>query len=198
MKIFRFFPDDADASVGSSAPYVITIPDTALLLRRNPFFIPDFTSLCQAQLCLAVRVTRLGRSISPRFASRYYDASAVSLAVHFVAQDLLRRLRAASAPWDMAVGFDYAVAVADRTLPLASLEQAGAVLQLAGVRSESAPLPPFSAYIDDSLSRISGYCTLRQGDLLLFPLPLAPCSVSIGQRLSVEAGGGEILAFNIK
>ncbi|EJW95300.1 2-hydroxyhepta-2,4-diene-1,7-dioate isomerase, fumarylacetoacetate hydrolase family protein, partial [gut metagenome] len=76
MKIFRLL---------SPLPSVLTVPDTALLIQKRPFFIPDFTQDCRAQLCAVIRITRLGRSIGERFVPRYYQAEQISLGVHFVA-----------------------------------------------------------------------------------------------------------------
>lgn len=71
MKIFWMTGDATDiVAVG---------PDSSEILRANPLFVPD-DELWQATLWLAVRVSRLGMKVAPRFASRYYDA--VSLVAH--------------------------------------------------------------------------------------------------------------------
>ena len=53
------------------------LPDTALLMRGRPFFVPDFAWPCTVQLHGVVRIARLGKNIAPRFAYRYYDAVSV-------------------------------------------------------------------------------------------------------------------------
>ena len=53
--------------------------DSALLVNRKPFFIPDETNNPVAFPALALRVCRLGKHIAPRFANRYYDAVAPAL-----------------------------------------------------------------------------------------------------------------------
>jgi hypothetical protein len=55
-------------------------------------FVPDFAEPCSVSLHLAVRVGRLGRAISPRFAHRYHAEP--TLAVVFTAEKLL-------AEWDL-------------------------------------------------------------------------------------------------
>ena len=67
-------------------PRVYTIPDTALHINKRPFFIPPFAEPCVMQLRLAIRIVRLGRHISKRFAGRYYDAATVC--AHFAAPTL--------------------------------------------------------------------------------------------------------------
>ena len=85
-------------------PVVFTKCDSALITRGRPFFIPDYTQECEYETELVVRICRMGRSISERFAHRYYDA--VTVGIDFTARDLQRKLRAQGLPWDIAKGFD--------------------------------------------------------------------------------------------
>ena len=121
MKIFRFLPNNITTGATLYKDMgVATIPDTALLIQKRPFFIPDFTQQCVARLCVCARINRLGRSINERFAQRYYNANEMCLGVHFIAQDLLKELQCNNKPWDLAIGFDNAVAVAEgkQTMPM--------------------------------------------------------------------------------
>ena len=49
-------------------------PDSALVLQGRPLFMPEEGEGWQAQICLAVKISRLGKNISEKFAPRYYDA----------------------------------------------------------------------------------------------------------------------------
>ena len=60
-------------------PVIFAKPDSALLKDGKPFFIPDFTKQCDYEVELVVRICRLGKNISPRFAHRYYDAVTVGI-----------------------------------------------------------------------------------------------------------------------
>ena len=53
--------------------------DSSLLVNRKPFFIPDWSSDVRMTPCVVLRVSRLGKHVSARFASRYYDAVAPGL-----------------------------------------------------------------------------------------------------------------------
>lgn len=199
MKIFRFFAPSLTAAPGPCAvgQGVVTIPDTALLIQKRPFFIPDFAQKCTAQLCVVVRISRLGRSIHRRFAPRYYDAKAVTLGVHFVAEDLLRALQEKGLPWDMAVGFDNAVAVADAGQSLLT-EGSEAQLKVNEATCKTHIPEGFFARADEQIERISLHYTLRQGDLLLLPLPAEAREVHIDNRLGLWLDGVEQLSFNVK
>lgn len=198
MKIFRFFPYTfAEDGIRPSALPVKVLPDTALLIQKRPFFIPDFTSDCVVQLCYAVRINRLGRSIHEKFAHRYYDPQSVMLGTHFVARDLLRQLQSESLPDDIAVGFDNAVVLSDtRTVGPDPFRQAS--VQIAD-RVCSCPLPSdLLSQVDRQIAAVSRFYTLKQGDVLLLPLPLEEVQVAIDQRITLLLDDAPLVSFNVK
>lgn len=78
------------------------LPDTALHINKRPFFIPDYASPCLMHIHRAVHICRLGRSISQRFASRYYDA-----------KTLCARMEAPNLPPAIGCTFDECVSVGE-------------------------------------------------------------------------------------
>lgn len=73
MNIFaihnNFTPSACNKSLSptfiSNTPVVYELPDTALLLKHRPFFIPDYAQPCSYQGSLVIRISRLGRYIAP-------------------------------------------------------------------------------------------------------------------------------------
>lgn len=189
MNIYRFFHPDVEWAV-------TTLPDTALLIKQRPFFIPDFADSFVPDLCCAVRVIRLGRSIDEQFAHRYYDKSTLTLAAHFVARDLFVHLQEGGVPTDVAVGFDNALAVAER----GDLMQAGrATLSMNGEVCCGAEIAPdMLSQVDVLLARTSRYYTFRQGDILLVPLACGNRPVQIGDRITLALDNSSVWAFNAK
>ena len=57
-------------------------PDSALLLPGRPLFYPDFGGDWHACLFLAIRINRLGKSVSEKFAPRYYDSFFARASLH--------------------------------------------------------------------------------------------------------------------
>ena len=92
-------------------PVVFTKADSALLKDRKPFFVPDFMGRIDYEAELVVRISRLGKCISQRFAHRYYDA--VTVGIDFTARDLQQKLRAEGLPWELCKGFDGSAALGD-------------------------------------------------------------------------------------
>ena len=87
MKFISFKDNiSAENALIECEPRMYCIPDTALHINKRPFFIPPFAVPCVMQLRWAIRIVRLGRNISARFATRYYDAA--TLCAHFAAPAL--------------------------------------------------------------------------------------------------------------
>ena len=80
-------------------PVIFTKADSALLKDGKPFFIPDDLGTIEYETELVVRICRLGKTISKRFAHRYYDA--VTLGIDFTARKLQQKLRAQGLPWTL-------------------------------------------------------------------------------------------------
>lgn len=152
---------------------VYTMPDTALHINKRPFFIPDYATPCLMTTHRAVRICRLGRSISQRFAHRYYDA--VTLCARFEAPTL-----------PPAVGrcFDECLSVGE------------------WLAKDAEDVSATTSALDDESCRaiafVSTFFTLRQGDvILLTPLHGAE-EVHIDQHIEQSLADQTVLQFNIK
>ena len=73
------------------SPVIFTKCDSALLKDRKPFFIPDWSKQVDYETEEVVRICRLGKSITERFAHRYYDTVTVGINVN--AQDKQKQKR---------------------------------------------------------------------------------------------------------
>ena len=67
MKALIFIPDKEKNSVRTAV-----ICDSAILRAKDPFFVPDARPW-RGWILRGVRIDRLGKSIKPEFASRYYN-----------------------------------------------------------------------------------------------------------------------------
>ena len=68
------------------APVIFTKADSSLLKDKKPLFLPEELGRIDYETELVVRICRLGKGISQRFAHRYYDA--VTVGIDFTARDL--------------------------------------------------------------------------------------------------------------
>ena len=197
MKIFRIFPNIKSSGKDNLSITLRVLPDTALLIQKRPFFIPDFTNDCQVQLCYVVRINRLGRSIHAKFAHRYYDMQALTLGAHFIAADLFEILKKEGKPCDIAVGFDNAVAVSE--VHYEKLLQSSAIaITIASSVNSYVVNREIPKMIDSIIAYISSFYTLKQGDLLLIPVSSEKYGVAIDNHISLTADDQELLSFNVK
>lgn len=168
--------------------------DSALLVNRKPFFMPEDTCRLAAHPCLVLRVSKLGKNISPRFASRYVDAYAAG--IHIEDEGALMKARAEGRSWTAAVA-------ADGSLPV------GTFIPL----TEEAPLPEeiifqhddaekrilFSGQqIAEAVASISRVITVRQGDMLFLTSAQPPFYPSLDQAITATANGEENIYCKIK
>lgn len=183
----------------SEEPVIFTKADSALLTGGKPFFIPDFTERCEYETEIVVRISRLGRSIAPRWAHRYYDA--VTVGIDFTARDLQQDLRAQGLPWELCKGFDGS-AVLGRFIPLTFLERSiqdlHFHLDINGQTVQTGHTADMLHPVDELVSYISRFFTLKTGDLIYTGTPVGVGPVHIDDHLEGWLEGEKVLAFNVK
>ena len=183
----------------STEPVIFMKPDSALLRDGKPFFLPDFSDVVQYETEVVVRICRLGKHIAPRFASRYYDA--VTVGIDFTARDLQNRFRAGGLPWELSKGFDNSAAIG-RFIPLEQLggnvQQLDFRLDIDGREVQRGCTADMLFRVDDILSYVSRFMTLKMGDLLFTGTPAGVGPVAVGQHLQGYLGEEEVLDFYIR
>lgn len=183
----------------SEEPVIFTKADSALLTGGKPFFIPDFTERCEYETEIVVRISRLGRSIAPRWAHRYYDA--VTVGIDFTARDLQQRLRTQGLPWELCKGFDGS-AVLGRFISLTALERSiqdlHFHLDINGQTVQTGHTADMLHPVDELVSYISRFFTLKTGDLIYTGTPVGVGPVHIDDHLEGWLEGEKVLAFNVK
>ena len=53
-------------------PVIFLKPDTSIILKKQPFFIPDFSNDIHHEVEVIVKINRVGKYISKEFAHKYY------------------------------------------------------------------------------------------------------------------------------
>jgi 2-keto-4-pentenoate hydratase/2-oxohepta-3-ene-1,7-dioic acid hydratase in catechol pathway len=169
-------------------------PDTSLLRNNAAFYYPDFTTQLVAHVCVVIRVCRLGRSISSRFAARYYDA--VGAGVTFTAADLLARDVAEEKPWDRAVSFDYSAAVSREFIEMAQWRESRYDMR-AYAESEIPLAVENIQKVDKIIEYVSNFMTLKIGDYIFLPVS-APFQVNGGHHIETFFMDKKMLEVAIK
>ena len=179
-------------------PVIFTKADSSLLKDRKPFFIPDELGTIEYEAEIVVRVCRLGKSISERFASRYYDA--VTVGIDFTARDLLKKLSQQGLPWDMSKSFDGAAALGewvskDKFLDIQRLRFH---LDVNGETKQEGCTNDMIYKVDEIISYISRFFTLKTGDLIYTGCPTSGFPVHINDRLEGYIEERKVLDLHCK
>ena len=112
MKIFAITDNYSGAETTRPAtPGWRFLPDSAIFRAPNPFFLEEETDITAAYPTLGIRIDRLGKSVAPRFASRYTNH--VALAVNIRNLSLENVLRDEDLPIDPAWGYDRSLLLSD-------------------------------------------------------------------------------------
>jgi len=180
-------------------PVIFMKPDSALLKKNRPFFIPDFSDEIDYELELVVKIERLGKNISKKFAPRYY--SSVALGIDFTARDLQRRQRAAGNPWEICKAFDNSAAISE----FVSLTDCGGDinhlnfhldLNQRTVQTGNTANMIFST--DEIIEYASRFFTLKIGDLIFTGTPAGVGKVQAGDHLEAYLEEQKLFDFKIK
>ena len=183
-------------SVGE--PLIFMKPDSALLRENKPFFIPDFSKQVEYEVELVVRINRLGKNISEKFASRYYEE--VALGIDFTARDLQQRQRALGAPWEIAKAFDNSAVISD-FIPLSTLANAQGIsfsLSKNGVEVQRGNTRDMLFSVNQIIAYVSQFFTLKIGDLIYTGTPAGVGPVVMGDYLEGFIEDNKMLNFFVK
>lgn len=171
-------------------------PDSALNKNGKPLFIPDFDPVFEATPSMAVRIDRLGKSIQAKFAGRYYNE--LALAVTTKARELFNHLSTAGLPTEAACCFDQSVTIGEYFNKALLQDNIKEAVFSIGTDTVTCTLDGLPGMIDDFISNISRFNTLKTGDILLLPLSDSKFELHFPSRMEGAINGMTLLKFNIR
>ena len=179
-------------------PVIFMKPDSAILKDSKPFFIPDFSQQIDYETELVVRINRLGKNISERFAHRYYDA--VTVGIDFTARDLQGKFRAEGKPWELCKGFDSSAAIGDwvDVEKFKDIQDIHFHLDINGKTVQTGHTRDMLFRVDKIIAYVSQFCTLKIGDLLFTGTPVGVGPVNIDNHLEGYLENEKVLDFYIR
>ena len=179
-------------------PVIFMKPDSAILKDGKPFFIPDFSNEVHYETELVVRINRLGKNIASRFAHRYYDA--VTVGIDFTARELQKKLKEAGKPWELSKGFDGSAVIGDwmEKDKLKDIQSLRFHLDINGNTVQEGFSGDMLYKVDEIISYISRYFTIKTGDLLYTGCPTGCGPVNIDDHLEGYLEDYKLLDFNCK
>ena len=184
--------------VQPQVPIFFFKPDTSLLLKNRPFFLPDFSQDMQYELELVVRINKVGKCIQERFAHTYYHE--IGLGIDFTARDLQKEYSQKGLPWEISKSFDNSAAVSE-FLPLDTfnnIDNLNFHLLLNGNQVQTGNSSDMIFKIDAIIAYVSQFVTLKIGDLLFTGTPSGVGNITINDRLQGFLEDKMLLDFRIK
>ncbi|WMI65860.1 fumarylacetoacetate hydrolase family protein [Aestuariibaculum sp. YM273] len=179
-------------------PVVFLKPDTSVLLKKQPFFIPDFSNDVHHEVEILVKINRIGKHIDKKFAHKYY--SEIGLGIDFTARDVQSELKAKGLPWEKAKAFDGA-AVIGNWLPVSDFEDIDAVEFSLKKNDKIVQLGNTSHMlwkIDELIEYVSKYFTLKIGDIIFTGTPSGVEKVNANDKLKGYIGEKEMFSITVK
>ncbi len=177
---------------------VIFMKADSVLKDGKPFFYPDFSSEIHYEAEIVIKIGRLGKNISERFAYRYYDE--VTVGIDFTARDLQASLRKQRLSWELCKAFDNSAAIG-KFLPVASLgdlNQLSFHLDINGQTVQQGNTQNMIFSFDKIIAYVSRFFTLRTGDLIYTGTPEGIGPVKVGDHLQGYLGGRLVLDFYVR
>lgn len=200
MKIFcvdNNYSVDSLQSSGLANPVFYLKPETSILRNNRPFYYPEFSSRIAPHVGLVFRICKVGKSISARFASRYYDSVGVSIC--FTAVDILERCAADNKPRDIATGFDNSMALSPNFVDISQTDicDIGFALEKNGQMVQSGSVQSMVFGIDRLVSYISKFMMLKIGDLIFSGAAMGVVDVAAGDTLNAYINNSMVLTTRI-
>jgi fumarylpyruvate hydrolase len=179
-------------------PVVFLKPDSSILKNNKPFFLPGFSSMIQYETEVVIKISKLGKGIAAKYAGRYYDE--LTLGIDITARDIQNRNSAAGLPWELSKCFDGAAPLG-KFIPV---NDAGDVnnldfrLEINDKIVQSGNTSDMIFRIDELVSYVSQYFTLKTGDLIFTGTPAGVGPLNRNDNLVAFIGNKPLLDFMIK
>jgi 2-keto-4-pentenoate hydratase/2-oxohepta-3-ene-1,7-dioic acid hydratase in catechol pathway len=179
-------------------PVVFMKPDSAILRKNRPFYIPSFSTNLHHEVELVLKIDRVGKNISKKFAPRYYNS--VGLGIDFTARDLQDNLKAKGLPWEKAKAFDYSAVISNEFIPITDVDPGNITfrLDINGETRQAGNSAQMIFPFDELVAHVSKYFTLKTGDLIYTGTPSGVGPVKEGDRLQGFIGEQKLFDFLIK
>lgn len=158
-------------------PVVFLKPDSAILAKKIPFFIPAFANEIHYETEVLVKINKVGKHIAAKFAHKYYDE--IGLGIDFTDRELQSKLKAKGLPWEKAKAFDGS-AVIGSFYPKSefNLNNISFQLKINDTTVQDSNTKAMLWKIDELIAYVSQFFTLKKGDVIFTGTPAGVGKVS--------------------
>ena len=179
-------------------PVIFIKPDTSIIKKNSPFFIPSFSNYIDHEVELIIKINRIGKHIQKKFSHKYYQE--ITLGIDFTARKLQDQLKKDRLPWEKSKSFDGSALIGkwiskDNFSDLNSINFE-LFKNKKSIQKENTSRMIWD--IDSIISYCSTYFTLKIGDIIFTGTPKGVSKVEKNDILEGFIEGKEVFSLKIK
>jgi len=179
-------------------PVIFLKPDSSILKNNKPFFLPGFSSMIQYEAEIVIKISKLGKGISAKYAHRYYDE--LTVGIDITARDIQNRHSAAGLPWELSKCFDGAAPLG-KFIPVSSVSDLKNLefrLEINKKVVQKGNTSDMVFDFNEIIAYVSKFFTLKTGDLIFTGTPSGVGPLKKNDNLVAYLGEERVLDFKIK
>ena len=178
-------------------PVIFLKPDTSIIQKNQPFFIPEFSNEIHYEIEIILKFNRLGKHIESKFSKKYFNQ--ISLGLDFTARDFQNKFKERGLPWDISKGFDNSALIGDwKSIKTYDLDNINFRLEKNGKIVQQSNSKNMIWKIDELISYASKYFTIKIGDIMFTGTPEGVGVVSEDDFLEGFLGDEKVFSVKIK
>jgi 2-keto-4-pentenoate hydratase/2-oxohepta-3-ene-1,7-dioic acid hydratase in catechol pathway len=181
-----------------TVPIFFMKPDIAILKDGNHFYYPDFTKDLHYECELVVKICKVGKNITEKFAPNYYKD--LTLGIDFTARDLQQICKEKGLPWEIAKSFQHSAPLSNKTIDVHSVDLNNLSFELKknGETVQIGHTNDMIFTINQIIVYLSKFMTLKTGDLIFTGTPAGVGPVHIGDTLEGYLNQEKMFEFKVK
>ena len=179
-------------------PVVFLKPDSSIIAKNQNFIIPSFSNEIHHEVELVIKINKVGKHIDKSFSHKYYDE--IGLGIDFTARDIQSNLKEKGHPWEKSKAFDNSCMVG-KFLKKEKLEDISKI-EFSLIKNnelvQSGHSNDMLWKIDELISYVSQYFTLKIGDLIFTGTPSGVSKVESGDIMEGYILSNKMFTLKVK
>lgn len=179
-------------------PVIFLKPETAIPLKKHPFFYPEFSKDIHYEAEIVIRIKKVGKHIQKEFANKYYDE--LTLGIDFTARDIQEECKKKGLPWEKAKSFDGSAAIGNfvSKTEYENLNKLSFHLNINGEKKQEGNTSDMIFDVDSIIAYVSSFITLKIGDLIFTGTPAGVGPIAIGDKLEGYIENEKVLDLSVR
>jgi 2-keto-4-pentenoate hydratase/2-oxohepta-3-ene-1,7-dioic acid hydratase in catechol pathway len=179
-------------------PIFFMKPDTALVKEGSDIYLPEFSNEIHFECEVVIKINKAGKFIQKEFARNYY--SEITLGLDLTARDLQTKCKEKGLPWEIGKAFDNSAPISSKWISISDINLSDINFQFFqnGELKQNGFTKDMIFSIDELISYVSTFITLKTGDLIYTGTPAGVGPIQIGDKLEGNLNGNKLFEFTVK